>query len=103
MDEEQSNEPIEDQIQQSKTIVVDEDLGWPIALTKGVRSCRGNVKYPISHYVKYEKLSHRYRSFITILGNIVIPIRVEDALRDLGWKVAMDEEMTALKKMIHGS
>ena len=97
-DEEQSNEPAEDQIQQSKTNAVDEDLGWPIALRKGVRSCRGNVKYPISHYVKYEKLSHQYRSFITILGNIVIPNRVEDVLLDPGWKAAMDEEMVALKK-----
>ena len=35
-DEEQSNEPAEDQIQQSKTNAIDEDLGWPITLRKGV-------------------------------------------------------------------
>ena len=41
----------------------DDDSGWLIALRKGVRACRTNVKYPISHYVKYEKLSQKYRIF----------------------------------------
>ena len=76
----------------------DEDLGWPIALRKGVRSCRANVKYPISNYVKYEKLSNSYRSFLTVLGDIPIPNRVEEALQDPGWRAAMNEEMTALEK-----
>ena len=76
----------------------DDDLGWPIALRKGVRTCRTNVKYPISHYVKYEKLGRNYRGFLTLLGNITIPSRIEDALRDPGWKAAMDEEMMALEK-----
>ena len=76
----------------------DDDLGWPIALRKGVRTCRTNVKYPISHYVKYEKLGRNYRGFLTLLGNITIPSRIEDTLRDPGWKAAMDEEMMALEK-----
>ena len=77
---------------------VDDGLGWPISLRKGVRSCRANVKYPIGHYVKYDKLSHQYRNFLTVLDNIVILNRVEDALRDPGWKAAMDKEMVALKE-----
>ena len=77
---------------------IDEDLGWPIALRKGVRSCRTDVKYPVGNYVKYEKLSHQYKNFLTVLGEVVIPTRVEDALRDPGWKAAMDEERAALEK-----
>ena len=76
----------------------DDDLGWPIALRKGVRTYRTNVKYPISHYVKYEKLGQNYRGFFTLLGNITIPSRIEDAIRDPGWKATMDEEMMALEK-----
>ena len=36
--------------------LVDDDLSWPIALRKGVRTCRTDIKYPISQYVRYEKL-----------------------------------------------
>ena len=46
--------------------------------------------------MKYEKLSQKYRSFLSLLGDIVIPNRVEAALRDPGWKAAMDKEMMAL-------
>ena len=76
----------------------DEDLGWPIALRKGILSCRTNVKYPIGNYVKYEKLSSQYRNFLMVIGDISIPSRGEEALQDLGWRAAMDEEMTALEK-----
>ena len=56
------------------------------------------MKYPISNYVKYEKLSNSYKSFLTVLGEIPIPSRVEEALQDPGWLAAMNEEMTALEK-----
>ena len=36
--------------------------------------------------------------FLSLLGEIVIPTRVEEVLRDPGWKAAMDEEMTALRR-----
>ena len=91
-DPESSNETLE------AATPEDEDLGWPIALRKGVRSCRTNVKYPIGNYVKYEKLSNSYRSFLTALGEIPIPSWVEEALQDPGWRAAMNEEITALEK-----
>ena len=74
-----------------------DDLAWPIALRKGVRSCRANVRYPISHYVKYGKLGTQYKAFLSLLDDIVIPRRVEEALQDPGWKAAMDEEMCAFR------
>ena len=76
----------------------DEDLSWPIALRKGVRTCRTNVRYPIGHFVRYDKLGTEYKTFLTLLGDITIPTRVEEALQDPGWRAAMDEEMRALKK-----
>ena len=33
-----------------------------------------------------------------MLGDISIPSEVEEALQDLGWRAAMDKEMTALEK-----
>ena len=75
-----------------------DDLAWPIALRKGVRSCRANVRYPISHYVKYGKLGTQYKAFLSLLDDIVIPKRVEEALQDPGWKAAMDEDMCALRR-----
>ncbi|XP_078437652.1 uncharacterized protein LOC144708275 [Wolffia australiana] len=89
---------LEDAVADTNVEAPDDDSGWPIALRKGVRSCRAKAKYPISHYVKHERLSSQYRSFLTLLGEIVVPDRVEDALRDSGWKAAMDDEMYALMK-----
>ena len=82
----------------SQVKIVDEDLACPIALRKRVQSCQANDKYPIGHYVKYDKLRHQYKNFLTVLGNIVIPNRFEDTLWDPGWKAVMDEEMVALEK-----
>ena len=48
--------------------------------------------------MRCEKLGNQYKSFFTLLGDIVIPNQVEEALQDPGWKAAMDEEMTALEK-----
>ena len=48
--------------------------------------------------MKNEKLSSQYKSFLTLLGDIVVPNRVEDALQDPRWRAAMDEEMSALMK-----
>ena len=73
-------------------------MGRPIALRKGIRSCRTNVKHPIGHYLRYEKLGNQYKSFLTLLGDIVISNWVVAALQDPRWKAAMDEEMTALEK-----
>ena len=78
--------------------IEEEELHWPIALRKKVRSCRTNVKYPIGQYVKYEKLGSKYKAFLSLLREIVIPSKVDEALWHSGWKAAMDEEMSALEK-----
>ena len=97
-DQEDSGDQSGESPLESQVKPIDEDLGWPIALRKGVKSCRTDVKYPVGNYVKYDKLSHKYKNFLTVLGEVVIPTRVEDAIRDPGWKAAMDEEMAALEK-----
>ena len=78
--------------------IEEEELHWPIALRKGVRSCRMSVKYSIGQYVKYEKLGSKYKAFLSLLREIVIPSKVDEALWHSGWKAAMDEEMSAFEK-----
>ena len=75
-----------------------EDLGWPIAFRKGIRSCRKRVDYPLSHYVSYEKISLEYKTFLIELDNTSVPKTVNEALASKDWKQAIDEEMMALKK-----
>ena len=57
-----------------------EDMEWPIALRKGIRSCRKRVNYPLCHYVSYEKISLEYKSFLTELDNMSVPKTVNEAL-----------------------
>ena len=67
----------------------------PIAVRKGVRSC---TQHPISHFVSYDKISHKHRCFLTNLDTAPIPQNFKEALRDENWKIAMNEEMSALNK-----
>lgn len=46
------------------------DLGIPIALRNGVRSC---TKHPISNFLGYSKLSPQFRSFTISLDSVAIP------------------------------
>ena len=74
----------------------EEDLGWPIALRKGVRSCRMGNKYPLTHYIFYNKLGAQYKFFVTSLSQIHIPTTMDEAIRTQEWQWAMDDEMKAL-------
>ena len=77
------------------TDLEEDDLGWPIALQKRVRSFQTSVRYPI---VSHGKLGSQHKTFMTTLGKVFVPKGVEEALRDPGWKSDMDEEMCALEK-----
>ena len=71
------------------------DLDVPIAVRKGVRKC---TQHPISHFVSLDRISHKHRCFLTKLDTIPIPQTSNEALRDENWKLAMNEEMSALNK-----
>ncbi|RVW12310.1 Retrovirus-related Pol polyprotein from transposon TNT 1-94 [Vitis vinifera] len=73
----------------------DLDLDLPIALRKGTRAC---TKHPIAKYISYSNLSNNYRAFTTNISKLVIPRNIQEALDEPGWKLAMFEEMNALKK-----
>ena len=73
----------------------DLDLDLPIALRKGTRAC---TKYPIAEYISYSNLSENYRAFTTNISNLVVPRNIQEALDELIWKLAVFEEMNALKK-----
>ena len=74
---------------------LEDDLGIPIALRKGVRSC---TKHSISNYLRYSRLSPQYQSFIVSLDNVAIPRDIYQALQDEKWKAATLKEMKALEK-----
>ncbi|RDX80204.1 putative mitochondrial protein, partial [Mucuna pruriens] len=71
-----------------------DDIGWPIALRKGIRSTRN--PHPI--YLSYHRLSPSYFSFVSSVSSITIPKSVCEALNHPGWRQAMIVEMQALEQ-----
>ncbi|KAL0298583.1 UNVERIFIED_CONTAM: hypothetical protein Sradi_6518100 [Sesamum radiatum] len=65
----------------------------PIALRKGKRSC---IAHPLAHSLSYHYLSPNYRAISASLSCVSIPNTYCEALRHPPWKMAMDEEMSAL-------
>ena len=70
-----------------------DDLDRPIALRKG----RRNV-YPISHYLSYDRISEKHKSYLTKLSDTFVPKDITEALGNLKWRKAVKEEIDALKK-----
>ena len=54
------------------------------------------VKYPMSHYVSNHRLSESNKSFVNQLYTVSIPNSVQEALADLRWKAAINEETKSL-------
>ncbi|KAK4406265.1 Retrovirus-related Pol polyprotein from transposon RE2 [Sesamum angolense] len=65
----------------------------PIAFWKGKRSC---TAHPLAHSISFQHLSPNYRAFAVFLSSVFIPHTYHEALRHLAWKMAMDDEMSAL-------
>ncbi|BFG28235.1 hypothetical protein CerSpe_145090 [Prunus speciosa] len=57
-----------------------------------------NVKYPISNYISYHRLSKSHLTFTQQLSSVFVPNKFQEALDDPKWKSAMVEEMKALQK-----
>ena len=76
----------------------DDDLHWPIAFHKGVRQCTRTPRYPLSHYLSFDRLTAPYQLFLTRIESDPIPRRKVDAIASPHWKAAMDEEMHSLLK-----
>ena len=71
------------------------DLNLPIALRIGTRTC---IKHPIAKYISYQNLSDNYRAFTINISKLVVPRNIQEALGDPNWRLAVFEEMNALKK-----
>ncbi|KAK4386771.1 Retrovirus-related Pol polyprotein from transposon RE2 [Sesamum angolense] len=65
----------------------------PIALRKGKRSC---TAHPLAHSLSFQHLSPNYRAFSVSLSSVSIPNTYHEALWHPVWKMAMDDEMSAL-------
>ena len=71
------------------------NLDVAIAHKKGARTC---AKHPIGKYVSYHKLSKSHRAFTSKISHLFIPRTIHEALDNPDWKLAVLEEMNALKK-----
>ena len=69
---------------------------WPIAIRKEKRSRVKSLPHNIANYLNYMKVSPQYQTFLSQLQDISIPKNSQEALRNIQWKEAMDEEMRAL-------
>jgi hypothetical protein len=76
-------------------IPVVNDTSLPVAQRKGVRSC---THHPVSDFFSYQHLSSPYRSFVSKLSSVSVPINLQEALNYPKWRIAMHEEMEALHK-----
>nr|XP_009789918.1 PREDICTED: uncharacterized protein LOC104237459 [Nicotiana sylvestris] len=70
------------------------DLDLPIALRKGIRTCKST--YSIANFVSYDHLCPASRSLIVSLDSVSIPKTVKEALNQPGWSEAMLGEIQAL-------
>ena len=73
----------------------DLDLDISIVLRKQTQSC---TKHPIAKYISYSNLFDNYRVFTTNISKLVVPRNIQEALDEPSWKLAVFEEMNALKK-----
>ena len=60
----------------SKISAMDEDLHWPIALRKGVRSY---TQHPIHNYISYKGLSPNFRTFVSNINKVQVPRTILEA------------------------
>lgn len=67
------------QNQESNPELDPDELGWPIALRKGVRTC---AQHPIQRFVSYGNLSSRMQSFVVNSSQVKIPGSFQQAMSD---------------------
>ncbi|KAK4403247.1 Retrovirus-related Pol polyprotein from transposon RE2 [Sesamum angolense] len=65
----------------------------PVALRKGKKSC---TAHPLANSLSFQHLSPNYRAFSVSLSSVSIPNTYCEAQRHPAWKMAMDDEMSAL-------
>ena len=61
-------------------------------------SVTAKVKYPVANFVSHHRLSKSYATFVNQISSVSIPNKVQEAMENLRWTKAMEEEMEALEK-----
>ena len=64
-------------------------------LRKGVRSC---TQHPIANYLSYKKLSKSQKVVTSQIHDLFVPKNIQEALSHSDWKLAVLEEINALRK-----
>ena len=78
---------LDSNVQENTSGNVETDIDIPIAKRKGVRSY---TQYPIANYFSYDRLSPEFRAFTTKISIVEVPQTIEDALKSLEWKQAVN-------------
>ena len=71
------------------------DLDIPIAHRKGTHKC---TKYPIAKYLSCSRLFDCHKAFTSKIISLFVPRNIQEALNNSNWKLAVMEEMNALKQ-----
>ena len=58
---------------------------------------RSGTRFPITNYIRYEKLHDRYRGFLAALSATDVPRSFRDAVKFANWREAMHSEIRALE------
>ena len=72
-----------------------DDSNILIALRKGVRTC---TDHPICRFISHDGLSPTYQDFVSVLDSVQIPNSIQEALKNLEWRKAVNKEIRALEK-----
>lgn len=92
---EPTNEPTNVTVPIESSVQKPYDLDIPIAFRKEKRSC---TNYPIANYLSYDRLSPKHKAYTSKISNLFVPRNIQEALDNPKWKLAVMEEMNALKK-----
>lgn len=78
----------------------DQNLDQPITLKKGVRSC---TQHPLANFVSYHSLSPTFHKFSIAFSAISVPRSVSEAMQQLQWRNAMEENASVGKEQNMGT
>lgn len=56
-----------------------------------------DIPYSLDKYMSYDHLSQKYRAYVAAMSNITEPKSYNEAVKDLRWVLAMNEEIQALE------
>lgn len=99
-------------VSEDTPVISNDNVDLPIAVRKGTRECikyhkflshkdhpsAYSTSHPLDKVISYDKLNSNFKTFTASLDTHSIPNNINEALCDKKWKLAVQDEMTALIK-----